>query len=356
MDVLEGRAKGQPALEFLSTYVWVLITIILFVVIVSVLATSETKASYPPSHCYITPALPCYGAFVMTNSIGTESYILLTNDLNRPVIFPTNSFGFDPVYSNKTYYGQCIPSVVGVGDYAVCNASLAGYNPSIGTELGPNFFISYIICADNKCLNPSSTYNTSGSAQLTVSPYSPLALLNVLGLVLGPGAGGSGASGNLILTCPLIFSSNGYSNTLISPNCGIIKITGNGDNLNIATGAYVVNAMVTGNSDSLNLRTSAGTVNVLVNNGGPSNIIVTNTNYNTNVNINIESNTGISLFNLTNGNINLDITGNTNHVTLNNGVANIIITGNTNQVTTHGTTIGSLTLGGHSNCVNTDCD
>jgi hypothetical protein len=170
MASLEGRMKGQPALEFLSIYAWILITILLLVVVVAVLASSQSRQSYPPSHCYITISFPCYGIYVMTNSIGSVSLILFNNVLGTTVSFPNNAFAFNLAYTGTTYYGQCVPVNAVSGATVACNATLPNYHPSLGIQLDPSFVISYKICGTS-CSGTLSVYNSSGSGTLTVSPY-----------------------------------------------------------------------------------------------------------------------------------------------------------------------------------------
>ena len=172
MGVLEGGMKGQPAVEFLSIYSWTLIGVILFVVVISVLATAQTKSVYPPPHCYITSSLPCYGTYIMTNSIGTIAVLIFNNDLGTQIGFPNNAFAISPSYTGTTYYGQCAPANAITGAVVVCNATLAGFSTYLGTQLGPNFVLSYRICGA-ACSNTLPVYNTSGTAVLAVSPYTP---------------------------------------------------------------------------------------------------------------------------------------------------------------------------------------
>ena len=173
MGFLDRRIKGQPAIEFLSVYAWALLSVILLVVVVTVLASSQSKNIYPPSHCYITPAFPCYNMYIMSNSVGTVALIIFNNNFGRPIDFPSNAFSISPTYANTIYTGQCIPANVAVGGVAYCNATLSGYSTSVGTVLSPNFVVSYRIC-EKACSNTLPIYNTSGSAEVTVSPYNAL--------------------------------------------------------------------------------------------------------------------------------------------------------------------------------------
>lgn len=169
--------KAQPALEFLSVYSWTLISVILFAVVAAVLATAQTKQIYPPSYCYVTPTFPCYAMYVMSNSVGSVALMIFTNNLGAQISFPHNSFRVYPTYTNTSFTGQCIPTNAVSGTVISCNATLSsgtvsGYNPALGTELNPNFVLSYNVCGA-VCSNSLPVYNTSGEAQLVVSPYAP---------------------------------------------------------------------------------------------------------------------------------------------------------------------------------------
>lgn len=164
--------KGQPAIEFLSVYSWSIIGIILFVAVASVLASSQSKQVYPPSYCYIMPGLPCYGAYIMSNSIGTASLIIFTNELGVTLSLPANAIAMNPTYANTIYYGQCIPANAVQGAVISCNVTLTSFGTSLGSELNPNFLLSYKICGSS-CSGTLAIYNTSGSAEVTVSPYVP---------------------------------------------------------------------------------------------------------------------------------------------------------------------------------------
>lgn len=162
--------KGQPALEFLTIYSWSIVAVILFMVVATVLATAQSKQIYPPSHCYITPSMPCYGMYIMSNSTGNMALVIFTNELGTSMSFPSNSFLVKPTFANSTFYGSCAPSSALSGNFVYCKANLTGFYTTLGTELNPNFQIGYRICT--ACSNSLPIYNTSGSALLTVSPYS----------------------------------------------------------------------------------------------------------------------------------------------------------------------------------------
>ena len=166
---LGGHAKGQPAVEFLTIYSWVISSVIMFLVLGVAISSATGKQVYPPAHCYITPSFPCYGAYVMTNSIGTEAVVIMSNGMGTQIQFPSNSFTVKPTFANSIYYGSCLASNSIPYNTVYCEATLEGYYPSLGTELNPNFIISYRIC--RACSNNLPVYNTSGSALLTVSPY-----------------------------------------------------------------------------------------------------------------------------------------------------------------------------------------
>lgn len=162
--------KAQPALEFLSVYSWTLLAVILFVVVASVLASANSRTVYQAAHCYITPGFPCYGMYVMSNTVAPVSLVLFTNELGVTLSFPTNALAVNPTYANATYYGQCLPANALPGAVVACNATLRGFSTSLGTQLTPVFVISYKICGST-CSGSLPIYNTSGNADLAVSPW-----------------------------------------------------------------------------------------------------------------------------------------------------------------------------------------
>ena len=171
-DIITGRRrimKGQPAVEFLTIYSWVIISVMLVVVLGAAIASSNSKQAYPPAHCYITPSFPCYGAYIMTNSISSEMVVILGNGMGTEIQFPSNSFSVRPTFADEVYYGSCLASNSLPYNTIYCEAELGNYYPGIGTVLNPNFVINYRICT--ACSNTLPVYNTSGSALLTVSPY-----------------------------------------------------------------------------------------------------------------------------------------------------------------------------------------
>lgn len=164
--------KAQPALEFLTIYAWTLIAVLLFIVFALAISTSPSSQIVPPSHCYITPSFPCYAMFMMSNSIGTTSQVIFTNNLGREIAFSGNSLTVYPTSANQVYYGQCLPANALPNQVISCSAAFPDLFASIGQSFTPDFSISYSICSKS-CTFPLPLYNTSGSAQLSVSKYVP---------------------------------------------------------------------------------------------------------------------------------------------------------------------------------------
>jgi hypothetical protein len=173
--------KAQQAIEFISVYAWALLGLTLFIAIVIAISTGQNKLIYPSARCYIEPAFPCYNMYVMPNSlVGSVVTLVFTNNLGNPLWFPPNSFYVS--IGGNNYSGACYPEGQNTGLGIYCYAGTPGFSPSLGTQLQPSFYISYNICQDalysasgetcqGKSLDELPVYNTSGSALLTVSPY-----------------------------------------------------------------------------------------------------------------------------------------------------------------------------------------
>lgn len=181
-----GRMKTQQAIEFITVYAWALIGLTLFIAIVIAISGSQSSNAYPSARCYIEPSFPCYNMYVMPNSAigGSIITLIFSDDLDNDLYFPVNAFSIRLPSGNFT--GTCYPEGPNSGIGIYCYAVAYGYSPSAGTQLNPTFYISYSVCSNEDyyqfqtfeyetCQGKVGAllpiYNTSGSAELQVSPY-----------------------------------------------------------------------------------------------------------------------------------------------------------------------------------------
>lgn len=163
--------KVQSAVEFMLTYAWAFIIIAIFVAVVFLIVGSKNVSSYTPSSCYIEPLIPCSTAILMTNTSSSNSAFIVSfyNDLGTPIVFSGSSLNVTPSLNGNHYYGTCYPANAPTGAQIVCSAILAGYAPSIGSQLNSIFTITYKICSP-----ACSSYNTSGYTTIISTKYASI--------------------------------------------------------------------------------------------------------------------------------------------------------------------------------------
>jgi uncharacterized repeat protein (TIGR02543 family) len=182
--------------EFLATYSWAILIIAISVAaIYLILFSSKGSSAYVPSSCYITPLLPCYQTVLMANSSGSKFIALIQNNMGVTMYFNANSIYVHPSFSsNAVYTGSCLPQKAPPGATVICNVTIASsaFTTSVGSQLNPTFTLNYQICPSCNSAN-SQSYNTIGTATLTVSPFDS-AIYNVQ-LLTNTGTGNVVVSG-----------------------------------------------------------------------------------------------------------------------------------------------------------------
>lgn len=181
------QRKLQSTIEFLTTYAWALTIIVIFVAFVIVLVGFRNPSSFTPASCYITTTLPCQEALFEVNSSRLDSYYIMifSNDFGTPIAFPDNAVSLHVGFSTSSYIGNCLPANVPNGGTVVCNVTLSGFVPDVGTQADTTFNVSYMICDASGC--PPTVYSTSGYTTGTVSPYKNVLSQVLLGTSSGMG-------------------------------------------------------------------------------------------------------------------------------------------------------------------------
>ncbi len=117
------KNSGQSALEFLMTYGWALLVVLVFISALYLFGVFDTSR-YIPRQCYLQPGLEC------------TSFKMMKNESNMTVEFSgRNDFGYDIGFANNTatllaeniggigknnYTGTCSPSIVRAGTTYTC--------------------------------------------------------------------------------------------------------------------------------------------------------------------------------------------------------------------------------------------
>ncbi len=177
--------KGQPAIEFLTTYSWAFLILAVFIVAAIAMISVKSPLSYVQSSCYISPELFCYYSSLLSNATSSMFVIQFSNNMGTSIYLGGNSITLLPnAPSSKRFTGQCIPQGAPPGAVVICTVALPyPVQPDIRAESA--FTLSYKIC-DPAC---SGQYNTSGSSLQSTSGYKRL--LNPVTFMATPNGAGN---------------------------------------------------------------------------------------------------------------------------------------------------------------------
>ena len=159
--------KVQSALEYLTSYSWALIILVVVVVSYFLITYNSSGTTFSPSYCYISAGLPCYQLVVSTNSLGSMAILLFTNDLGKTIYFkPTSSFYLKLTATTQYASGSCTPLTATSGTPITCVVYILGYTPQLGAQLEPQFFFNYSECVSSNCNSKNSllVLSTAGSS------------------------------------------------------------------------------------------------------------------------------------------------------------------------------------------------
>ena len=180
--------KAQVAVEFLTTYGWVLVGVIILLAVLLYYGAFDPMR-FVSRQCNFEPGLPCTTYKLESNlTTGGAVYIVqLSNNLGYDISLPNNSIQLNAENVGKagkqTYVGNCSPrspTVIKKGQTFTCivNIPYKEVVPSIGKTVRLDSHISY-----NNCLTAqnytttgdctaASNYTTTGTAITQMEPYS----------------------------------------------------------------------------------------------------------------------------------------------------------------------------------------
>lgn len=168
-------SKQQSAIEYVLSYSWAII--ILIAVLVIYFYYSSNQTTYASSYCYISPEFPCYQLLINSNSIGTSALIEFSNNVNKPLYFSSSSFSIKFTPNSQYYQGSCQPSTALQGERITCTISVTGLTLPIGSEISPQFYLTYSECISQNCNSNSKqevSLTTSGSGLTYIYQYNSL--------------------------------------------------------------------------------------------------------------------------------------------------------------------------------------
>ncbi len=170
--------KLQSAIEYMSSYSWALIILVLVLIIFFLIFAHAINTTYSSSYCYISTSFKCYQLLISTNSIGVTSLLVFTNDLGRTIYFQQKSpFSISITPTGNYISGSCAPLTATPGTSITCVAYLPGYEPAYGTQLEPEFFFNYSECIASSCTSANlQKLSTAGSAVSYAYPVNTILL------------------------------------------------------------------------------------------------------------------------------------------------------------------------------------
>lgn len=133
--------KLQSALEFLSTYAFMLVLVAFIIIIIFYLAFPVQ--STVPSQCNILGGLQCSFALYHPNTGANTANMIfyITNSGSAPI----NVISANVIISNKTFTGTCTTSLLNPGSASVCYSTVSP-SSSIGSQVKGYISISADIC------------------------------------------------------------------------------------------------------------------------------------------------------------------------------------------------------------------
>ncbi len=162
--------KAQSAIEFLSTYAWALLIIVVLLAVLFILTSAPAGKQVLPSICNIQPQLPCQDSVLsaLSSTQQITYFITFTNNLQKPMEIAGNGFNVTTtgigVQGSSHSIGTCYPSFLLPGTQTVCVAPIAGnYEPSIGSKISTYFQIRYALCQSDAQSSCAGAYLSSGN-------------------------------------------------------------------------------------------------------------------------------------------------------------------------------------------------
>ncbi|MEM0201450.1 MAG: hypothetical protein QXD23_03525, partial [Candidatus Micrarchaeaceae archaeon] len=165
-------SKQQSAIEYVLSYSWAIIIVIAVVLIY--FYYTNNQSTYTTSYCYISPELPCYQLVLNSNSSSVSALLVFSNNVGKPLYFSSSSFVIKLNPNSQYYTGYCQPTSAYSGTRIKCIANASGINFPIGTELSPEFYLTYSECISQNCNSNNKqliTLTTSGSGLSYIYKY-----------------------------------------------------------------------------------------------------------------------------------------------------------------------------------------
>jgi parallel beta-helix repeat protein len=186
--VVHMNKKAQVAVEFLTTYGWVIVGVIILIAVLLYYGLFD-PLRFVSRQCNFEPGLPCTAYKLESNlSSGGATFIVqLSNNLGYDISLPTGAILLHVENVGKpgkqTYAGNCspnLPDIIKKGQTFTCIVDIPDKDvmPSIGKNIKLQPELSYKNCltapdylTTGDCA-PASNYTTAGTAITQMEAYS----------------------------------------------------------------------------------------------------------------------------------------------------------------------------------------
>ncbi|MEM3827208.1 MAG: hypothetical protein QXR58_01230 [Candidatus Micrarchaeaceae archaeon] len=138
------KLAAQSALEFLSTYAFIFLTI--SIVLVLLFAFSSIPKSVLPVQCSFYSGFQCLDAALVVNSTGVPQLLVIASDSEPGVVNVSSFSAFLNFHTSKS--GYCVPSVATAGEKVYCTANFTG-TVSLGSVYTGTFKVLANYCANS---------------------------------------------------------------------------------------------------------------------------------------------------------------------------------------------------------------
>ena len=144
LHALEGKPRGQSALEFLATYAFVFLTI--SIVLLLLFAFSSIPKNILPTQCSFYSGFQCLDAALVVNASGVPELIVIASDSEPGVVNVSSFSAFLNYHSSKS--GYCVPRVATAGEKIYCIANFTG-SVTLGSVYTGTFKVIANYCANS---------------------------------------------------------------------------------------------------------------------------------------------------------------------------------------------------------------
>jgi hypothetical protein len=181
-----GTRKGQPAIEYLTTYGWALL--IIAIAIAGIYLLTSSSQGTVQQMCSLQTGAACQDIVIGGTSSGSNAILLMTNSQSEPIVNPVLEINAS---GNGASTAACTPNVVLPGGSAICNVNVPGTYANGQLIISKIYFSGVlcpsgnaITCAGGQPVTITGTATTQYQAQIAIP--APVLSIEVANTVESP--------------------------------------------------------------------------------------------------------------------------------------------------------------------------